>query len=73
MSDKELNDSPNILRFLPSISELLQTGTARKIETEFGVNYLTTIARTAVEYLRSQLTENEPDENLSREESVNTS
>ncbi len=68
MADKELNDSSNILRFLPSISELLQTETAKKIEAECGANHLTATARTAVESLRNQLTENKSNENLSRED-----
>ncbi|MEO6587885.1 MAG: L-seryl-tRNA(Sec) selenium transferase [Pyrinomonadaceae bacterium] len=66
MADKELNNSSNILRFLPSISELLQTGTAEKIESESGANHLTATGRTAVESLRRELIENKSSENLSR-------
>lgn len=56
------------LRFLPSINELLNTETAKKIEAETGVNHLTETARTAVETLRRELIENNSKENFSRED-----
>lgn len=66
MADKELK-STSVLRFLPSISELLQTETAKKIESETGANHLTGLARTAVETLRRDLSEQNQTENFSRE------
>ena len=68
MADKELNDSSTVLRFLPSINELLNCKTAKKIEPETGANHLTEMARTAVESLRRELVENKTDENYSRED-----
>ena len=68
MADKELNDSSDVLRFLPSINELLSCETAKKIEPETGANRLTEMARTAVEALRRELVENKSNENFSRED-----
>ena len=68
MADKELNDSPGSLRFLPSINELLNGETAKKIEPETSANHLTEIARTAVEALRRELLEKKSDEIFSRED-----
>lgn len=68
MADKELNDSSDVLRFLPSINELLNCETAKKIEPETGANRLTEVARTAVESLRRELVENKSNENFSRED-----
>lgn len=67
MADKELK-STSVLRFLPSISELLQTATAKKIEAETGANHLTELARTAVESLRRELSESNRTETFSRED-----
>ena len=67
MADKEL-ESSGILRLLPSINELLNTETAKKIEPETGANRLTEMARTAVESLRRELVENKREENFSRED-----
>ena len=68
MADKELNDSSSILRLLPSINELLQTATGKKIETETAADHLTATAREAVEKLRRELLANGSNENFSREE-----
>lgn len=67
MADKELK-STSVLRFLPSISELLQTETAKEIESETGANHLTEIARTAVETLRRKLSAPDQTGNFSRED-----
>ncbi len=67
MADKEL-ESSGILRLLPSINELLNTETAKKIEAETGANRLTETARTAVESLRRELIENKLKETFSRED-----
>jgi L-seryl-tRNA(Ser) seleniumtransferase len=67
MADKEL-ESSGVLRFLPSINELLTTETAEKIEAERGAKHLTETARTAVETLRRELIENKREEIFSRED-----
>jgi L-seryl-tRNA(Ser) seleniumtransferase len=67
MADKEL-ESTSILRLLPSINELLNTETGKRIEDETGANHLTATARTAVETLRRELIENKREENFSRED-----
>lgn len=70
MADKELKSS-SVLRFLPSINELLQTETAKEIEAKTGANRLTELARTAVETLRRKLSEPNQTENFSREDLLN--
>lgn len=67
MADKEPK-STSVLRFLPSISEILQSEKARKIESETGANHLTELARTAVETLRRDLSAQRQTENFSRED-----
>ncbi len=66
MSEKESNDPANILRFLPSINELLETKTANQIKSENGERYLTEKARTAVESVRRELLKAESEEVFSR-------
>jgi len=66
MADKELKSS-GVLRFLPSISELLQSESAKRIEAKTGANHLTGLARTAVESLRREIIESEKSEHSSRE------
>ncbi len=67
MADKEL-ESGGVLRFLPSINELLNTETAKKIEPETGANRLTETARTAVETLRREIIKNDSKEDFSRDD-----
>lgn len=67
MANKELKSS-EVLRFLPSINELLKNETAKKIEAETSANHLTETARTTVEILRKELTENVVSEFFSRKD-----
>lgn len=67
MADKELKSS-GVLRFLPSIGELLQTETAKKIEEKTSATHLTELARKAVETVRHNLSETNQPENFSRED-----
>lgn len=57
MKNEENNNQAEILRFLPSISTLLQTETAQKIVAETGAKHLTILARAVTDNLRQEIQE----------------
>ena len=67
MTSKDAPKQIEILSFLPSVDALLQTETAQKILSETGAKHLTTLARSAIETLRSEIRETSARE-FSREE-----
>ena len=63
------HDKQTILRLLPSIDALLHSPTVARISTETGKSHLTTLARTTINSLRRELSDNHNgDKNYSRED-----
>ena len=65
------HDKQAALRLLPSIDALLHSPTAEKISIETGKSHLTVLARTAIDSLRRELSDNRHgDKNYSREDLI---